>query len=234
MGGYRDFDTIDCTRRETHTVISDSIKKEFNDMEPERKERVIKLLQAKVRMLEQTIIAEHNRYEYEQAEEDRKFFLEYRADGVNKISDAQREMLEKVNVVDNIDERMAYAAKCAADAAKKNVFDRNAMFDQLFGLKTDASGEIPLIEEKDTIVSAKDLPDDDPWARENFNSDPISDMVKSKTKVTLADDINRELDQLSLPVERIGNVCIVVNKRTHDIVYSNETEDTVTITFERK
>jgi hypothetical protein len=224
MGGYNHYEKIEVRPRETYTVISDSIRKEFNDMEPERKTKVIELLQAKVRMLEQKLIADMNRYETEQAEEDRKFFLDYRADGERKISDAQREVAK--NASDNIDDRMAYAAECAAKAAKKNVFDRNVMFDQLFGLKADENGELVTVEEKDTVMSAKEC--------SIFDETPFEDIDMTPTKVTLAEDINKELDQLSMPVERMGNVGIVVNKRTHNIVYSNETEDTVTITFERK
>lgn len=221
MGGFKDYDVIDISCRPT-TLISDSIKKEFNDMPEERKSKVIELLQAKVRMLEQTLIAEHNRYEYEQAEEDRKFFLDYRADGVRKCSDAQREEADRA--IERIDQVLPYRG--FEQSITKNLFDRNVMFDQLFGLKADENGELVTVEEKDTVMSAKEC--------SIFDETPFEDIDMTPTKVTLAEDINKELDQLSMPVERMGNVCIVVNKRTHNIVYSNETEDTVTITFERK
>jgi hypothetical protein len=217
-------------------------------------------------MLEQTLIAEHNRYEYEQAEEDRKFFLDYRADGVRKCSDAQREEADRA--IERIDQVLPYRG--FEEALTKNIFDRNVAFGQLFGLKADENGEIPLIEEKDTVmtakecsifddspyeeldmtpveeptkvtlpeqinkevVAAKDLPDDDPYV-ECEGGFKYRDDYKP-AKVTLAKEINELMDHLTMPAERVGNVCIVLNKRTHKIVYSNETEESVTITIERK
>lgn len=164
MGGYRDFDVIDCTPRETHTVISDSLKKEFDEMEPERKDKVIKLLQAKVRMLEQSMKAEVNRYEMEQAAEDRKFFLDYRADGVRKISDAQREVAKRAT--DNIDD---------VDLDK---YLRKKMAQNL-GLACDENGYLITMTEEETVVAAKDLPPD---GYEMLDMTPVEPIP---TKVTL-------------------------------------------------
>jgi len=205
MGGYVHYDRIDVGYPKPQTIISDSLKKEFNDMPEDRKEKVINLLQAKIRLLEQKWIADVNMYETQQAEEDRKFFLHYR-----KPTKLEREVL--MNASDNIDEVLPY--KPVEDTIKRNIFDRSAAFDSLFGLKTD------------TVCMGHD---DDLY--ESLDMTPVEPLP---TKVTLVEQLNKELDQLTMPVERMGNVCIVVNKRTHNIVYSNETEDTVTITFERK
>lgn len=218
MGGYNGFDVIDMTLNKSD--------------DPKEKDRVIRLLKAKTRMLEAAIEkekaiqylkdCEDDYVTYERAlmqgidlKEDIKLFENYRSKG-------------SCVKVDDVIPMFADAAKNAKDSIQST-----SMWDQLFGLKADENGELVTIEEKDVIIATKDL-----------SMDGYEILDTTPTKVTLGGDKKEGLPLVgtnevhSIVFEPNGpdEIDIKVNKQDCDITFpkDSETETHVVIRIKKR
>lgn len=176
------------------------------------KDRIIRLLQAKTRMLEAALEVQKAKQYSEACEDD---FITCERAAMLGI-----DLKEDIKLFENY--------RTPTKRAVDNIGD-------IFGLRADKNGELMTMTEEETVVAAKDLPDDDPYVEceggfkyKNIDMTP----AKEPTKVTLDDGPY----PFNLGKDGPEEVHIIIDKEVYDfdVPKNLESENFVTIRAKKR